>query len=74
MFDLISKGFKQASLKLKGQTLLNEENISEALNAVRNSLLDADVDYSVTKQFLSNIKEKCLGEIVQIKTHSGQKT
>lgn len=34
MFDLISKGFQNASLKLKGQTRLSEENISEALEAV----------------------------------------
>ncbi len=74
MFDLISKGFQQASLKLKGQSRLSEENISEALNAVRNALLDADVEYNVTKQFLANIKEKCLGDVVQVKAESGQKT
>lgn len=73
MFDLISKGFQNASLKLKGQTRLSEENISEALEAIKKSLLDADVDLNVTKQFLASVKEKCLGEVVQVKTQSGQK-
>jgi len=74
MFDLISQGFQKATLKIKGKAHLSEENISEALDAVRKSLLDADVDYNVTKQFLANVKEKCLGEIVQLKAQSGQKT
>lgn len=73
MFDLISKGFQQASLKLKGQTRLTEDNIAESLQSIKKALLDADVDLDVTKQFLANIKEKCLGHVVQLKTQSGQK-
>lgn len=74
MFDLISKGFQQASLKLKGQTRLTEDNIAESLQSIKKALLDADVDLDVTKQFLANIKEKSLGDIVQLKTQGGQKT
>ena len=74
MFDLISQGFQKASLKLKGQTRLSEENITEAFESIKKSLLDADVDLNVTKQFLANVKEKCLGEVVQLKAQSVQKT
>ncbi|WP_186645568.1 signal recognition particle protein [Fluviispira vulneris] len=73
MFDLVTQGFKDASLKLKGQTRLTDENISPALEAIKRSLLDADVDLKVTKQFLENVRGKALDEVVQLKAKSGQK-
>ena len=60
MFDLVTQGFKDASLKLKGQARLTEENIAPALDAIKRSLLDADVDLKVTKQSL----ESLVGNIV----------
>lgn len=73
MFDLVTQGFKDASLKLKGQARLTDENISPALDTIKRSLLDADVDLKVTKQFLENVREKALNEIVTLKSNSGQK-
>lgn len=70
MFDIVTKGFKEASLKLRGQTRLNEENIASALDTVKRSLLDADVEYSVVKQFVAEVKERCLGEVVQTRLKS----
>lgn len=67
MFDVMSQGFKDAFLKLKGQTRLTEENIAPALDAVRRSLLDADVDYKVTNDFLASVKERALGSVVKTK-------
>lgn len=49
---------------LTGKKRLTEENISEAVNNVRLALLEADVNYSVTKTFVKQIKEKALGEQV----------
>lgn len=73
MFELVSQGFKDASLKLKGQARLTEENIAQALDAIKRSLLDADVDLAVTKQFLENIKQQALGSVVTLKSEAGQK-
>nr|BFD33126.1 signal recognition particle protein [Pigmentibacter ruber] len=73
MFDLVTQGFKDASLKLKGQARLTDENIAPALDAVKRSLLDADVDLKVTKEFIENIRQKALDEVVSVKTKSGQK-
>jgi signal recognition particle subunit SRP54 len=70
MFDTVMKGFQDARLKLKGQARLTEDNISEALDAVKRSLLDADVEYGVVKSFIAEVKEKCLGSVVQ--TRAGQ--
>ncbi len=73
MFDLVTQGFKDATLKLKGQARLTDENISPALDAIKRSLLDADVDLKVTKQFLENVRQKALDDVVTLKSKSGQK-
>ena len=57
MLDILSNGFKQARDQLKGVSTLSEENLKEALNSVRQSLLDADVEYGVAKTFLKRIHD-----------------
>jgi len=71
MLDVLTEGFKQAKQKLTGKALLSEENISNALADVRRSLLEADVEYTVAKTFLNNVKEKALGRSVQLKAGTG---
>jgi signal recognition particle subunit SRP54 len=75
MFDALTKGFKAARNRLAGLTELNEQNIETALREVRLSLLEADVELSVVKQFLADVKEKALGEVVRTraKVQGGQK-
>lgn len=46
---------------LKGSSTLTEDNISQAIRRVRLALLDADVNYQVTKAFIAKVKEKALG-------------
>lgn len=65
MFETVSRGFQDARLKLKGQARLSEDNVAEALDTVRRSLLDADVEYGVVRDFIAAVKERCLGDIVQ---------
>ena len=67
MFETLTRGFRAAKGRLTGKAELTEEIIDEALRDIRLSLLEADVDYAVTKQFLDRVKEKALGEIVQLK-------
>ncbi|MCA2961921.1 MAG: signal recognition particle protein [Silvanigrellales bacterium] len=67
MFDILTQGFKDATLKLKGQTRLTEENVSPALEAVRRSLLDADVELGVVKAFLAKVRDEALGNVVKVK-------
>ncbi len=67
MLETLSKGFKNARLKLQGKTTLSEANISEALQDVRTSLLEADVELGVTKAFLERVKERSIGEVVTLK-------
>ncbi len=72
MFDVLSRGFKAAQLKLQGKAQLTEENLGPALREVRTSLLQADVELTVAKTFLSRVKERSLGEIVPVKAPTGQ--
>ncbi len=65
MFEALSKGFRAAKTRLAGMTELTEENIEQALRDVRLSLLEADVEFNVTKRFLARVKEKAIGEVVQ---------
>lgn len=57
---------------LTGKKRLTEENISDAVNEVRLALLEADVNYSVTKTLVKQIKEKALGEQVIKSVTPGQ--
>ena len=52
MFDVLSRGFKNATLLLQGKAELTEEVLQQALREVRTSLLQADVDLDVTNAFL----------------------
>jgi signal recognition particle subunit SRP54 len=72
MFDALSRGFKSARLALQGKAQLTEENLAPALREVRASLLQADVELDVVKQFVERVKAASLGEIVPLKAPTGQ--
>ncbi len=65
MLENITKGFKNATERFRGVRELSEENLDEALRDVRMSLLEADVDFGVVKDFLSKVKDRSLGEKVR---------
>ena len=67
MLETLSKGFRNARLKLQGKAELSEDNIKTALRDVRVSLLEADVELSVVKEFLRRVQERAVGEVVQLK-------
>ena len=71
MFDILTEGFKDATLKLKGQARLTEDNIAPALDTVKKSLLNADVDLKTVKSFLENVRTNCLGDVVKLKAKQG---
>jgi signal recognition particle subunit SRP54 len=64
MLETLTQGFTAAREKLAGVKQLTEENIDQSLRDVRMSLLEADVDLGVVKDFLATVKERCLGEKV----------
>jgi signal recognition particle subunit SRP54 len=72
MLEILSNGFKQARDHLKGVSTLTEENLKESIAAVRQSLLDADVEYGVVKAFLQRVQDGALGKSVNLKAGSGE--
>ncbi|RMG21158.1 MAG: signal recognition particle protein [Deltaproteobacteria bacterium] len=68
MLDTVSRGFKAARNRLAGKTEITEENIAEAVRDIRVALLEADVDFKVAKAFVNRVKEKAIGEVVQLRT------
>jgi len=64
MFDRLSDKLNQVFKKLKGRGTLTEAQVTEALREVRLALLEADVNYKVTKQFIEQIRERAVGEEV----------
>ncbi len=71
MLDALSRGFRNARLKLQGKAELSEESVAEALRDVRVSLIEADVDLDVIKSFLAKVKENCFGQVVKLKGPPG---
>jgi signal recognition particle subunit SRP54 len=73
MFETISKGFRAARERLTGKGELTEDVIEAALKDVRMSLLEADVEFRVVKQFLAAVKDKAIGTEVQLVARTGEK-
>ena len=64
MFENLSDKLDAAFRKLKGHGKLSEKNIEDGLKEVRMALLEADVHYRVTKNFIAGVKERALGQEV----------
>ncbi|MEZ4461945.1 MAG: signal recognition particle receptor subunit alpha [bacterium] len=57
MFDVVSKGFRDVRNRLEGKRELTEENIDDALKDIRMSMLEADVNFRIAKDFITRVKE-----------------
>ncbi len=64
MFDNLTNKFNEVIKNIKGYGKITESNISDILREIRLVLLDADVNYTVVKEFTNNVKEKALGSEV----------
>jgi len=73
MLETLTDGFRNVRLKMAGQAKITEEDINEAVREVRVSLLEADVDYGVVNGFIARVKERSLGEVVQLKAKTKKK-
>lgn len=71
MLDILSDGFRAARESFTGKATLTEENIEQAIGAIRKSLLEADVEYGVARDFLSKVKSEALGTTVDLKAGAG---
>ena len=65
MFESLSDRLSGVFRKLGGRTQLDEANVQEALREVRLALLEADVNFTVVKDFIERVRERCLGKEVE---------
>jgi signal recognition particle subunit SRP54 len=69
MFDELSEKLEAAFARLRGRGVLTEADIKEGLREVRRVLLEADVSFQLTRQFLERVEQKALG-VAQLRTVS----
>ena len=72
MFENLTDKLEGVFKKLRGYGKLTEENIKEAMREVRMALLEADVNYTVAKEFVANVTEKAVGQEVSKALSPGQ--
>ncbi|MFH1487622.1 MAG: signal recognition particle receptor subunit alpha, partial [Pseudomonadota bacterium] len=72
MFESLSEKLNRTFKKLKGHGVLSEKNIQDALKEVRLSLLEADVNYKVVKNFIEDIRQRAVGRDVVESLTPGQ--
>lgn len=72
MFDSLSDKLESVFKSLRGQGVMTEENIKEALRQVRLALLEADVNFKVVKDFIENVRVKAVGTDVLTSLSPGQ--
>ncbi|MDD4760627.1 MAG: signal recognition particle protein [Bacteroidaceae bacterium] len=72
MFENLSEKLERSFKTLKGEGKITEINVAETLKEIRRSLLDADVNYKVAKNFTDEVKEKAMGQNVLTAVKPGQ--
>lgn len=60
-FESLSDKLQEAFDKLKDKGVIEEKDIDDAMREVKLALLEADVNFKVVKEFVAEVKEKCLG-------------
>ena len=72
MFDSLANALGNAYRAIVGQKVLTEQNVEDGIRAVRQALLEADVNYQVAKQFIADVKHRALGQDVIKAVEPGQ--
>ncbi len=65
MFENLSERLQKVIKNIKGYGKITEENVDDMMREIRLSLLEADVNYKVVKEWTNIVKEKALGEEVK---------
>jgi signal recognition particle subunit SRP54 len=72
MFEGISEKLNTTLKRVRGYGKLSESNIQDALREVRLSLLEADVNFKVVREFIESVKNRSLGQEVMGSLSPGQ--
>ena len=72
MFESLADKLQGALGDLRKKGKLDEESISRAMREIRLALLEADVNFTVVRDFVAGVREKALGEDVLKSLTPGQ--
>src|SRR5881392_4073243 len=72
VFDTLSDRLQGALGDLRKKGRLDEEAISRAMREIRLALLEADVNFTVVRDFVAGVRDKALGEEVLKSLTPGQ--
>jgi signal recognition particle subunit SRP54 len=72
MFEDLTGKLEGIFKKIRGQGRLSESNIKDAMKEVRRALLEADVNYKVVKDFITQVETKAVGQDVLKSITPGQ--
>jgi signal recognition particle subunit SRP54 len=61
MFDELSEKLEATFARLRGRGVLTDADIKEGLREVRRVLLEADVNFQLTREFLERVEKKAVG-------------
>ena len=64
MFTTLTEKIEKVFKQLRGQAVLTEQNITDALKEVRLALLEADVNFKIVKDFIEKVRIKAVGQEV----------
>jgi signal recognition particle subunit SRP54 len=67
MFDELTDKLGGVFAKLRGRGVLTEADIKEGMREVRRVLLEADVNFALTREFLEKVEKQAVG-VLQLKT------
>jgi signal recognition particle subunit SRP54 len=72
MLDFLGKKLQKSLNDANKKTTLREEDILKITRDIKMSLLEADVNLKVVKDFVNNVKEKTIGQDLMSKLNPGQ--
>src|ERR1700682_4936380 len=72
MFENLQERLQRTFKSLRGQAVLNDENMQETLRELRLALLEADVNFKVVKQFIDQVQAKAVGQQVATALSPGE--
>ena len=72
MFESLSEKLTNITARMRGKARVTEADIKEMMREIRMALLEADVNYTVVKEFVKDMTDKCQGADVQESFTPGQ--
>ena len=72
MFDTLSERLRATLGSLTGRGRISESDVDAAMREIRLSLLEADVNFKVVKDFIGRVRERAVGAEVLGSLTAGQ--